>query len=49
MRVRELWIGNLPENITESKIYSHFFIYGEIDKIEINPHKVNLMKFKVNL
>jgi hypothetical protein len=40
IRVRELWLGNLPETISENKLYSHFFIYGEIDKIEINPHKV---------
>jgi RNA recognition motif-containing protein len=39
LRVRELWTGNLPESITEKKLYSHFFIYGEIDKIEIVPHK----------
>jgi RNA recognition motif-containing protein len=35
IRVRELWVGNLPSNITEKKIYSYFFIYGEIEKIEI--------------
>ncbi|TNV87135.1 hypothetical protein FGO68_gene1188 [Halteria grandinella] len=34
-RVRELWVGNLPEHITEKKLYSHFFVYGEIEKIEI--------------
>ncbi len=39
LRVRELWVGNLPENITEKKLYSNFFIYGEIDRIEIVPHK----------
>ena len=39
LRVRELWVGNLPESITEKKLYSHFFIYGEIDRIEIVPHK----------
>jgi RNA recognition motif-containing protein len=39
LRVRELWVGNLPESITEKKLYSNFFIYGEIDRIEIVPHK----------
>jgi RNA recognition motif-containing protein len=34
-RVRELWVGNLPEQISEKKLYSHFFVYGEIEKIEI--------------
>lgn len=36
VRVRELWLGNLPENITEKILYSHFFIYGDIEKIELN-------------
>lgn len=35
LRVRELWVGNLPANITEKKLYSHFFIFGEIEKIDI--------------
>ncbi|CDW71098.1 rna binding motif-containing zinc finger [Stylonychia lemnae] len=39
VRVRELWLGNLPENITEKVLYSHFFIYGDIEKIELNQHK----------
>ena len=39
LRVRELWVGNLPESITEKKLYQNFFIYGEIDRIEIVPHK----------
>ena len=39
VRVRELWLGNLPDSINEKKLYSHFFIYGEIEKIEISPHK----------
>jgi RNA recognition motif-containing protein len=39
IRVRELWVGNLPEGITEKKLYSHFFIYGEIENIDIvHPH-----------
>jgi RNA recognition motif-containing protein len=37
--VRELWLGNLAETINEKKLYSHFFIYGEIEKIEVLPHK----------
>lgn len=42
VRVRELWIGNLPENISEKRLYSHFFIFGEIEKIEIFAHKVTI-------
>lgn len=33
--VRELWIGNLPANITEYRLYNHFFIFGEISQIEL--------------
>ena len=33
--MRELWIGNLPDEITERHLYSHFFIYGEIEQVEI--------------
>jgi RNA recognition motif-containing protein len=35
VRVREIWVGNLPETITKEVIYSHFFICGEIDEIEL--------------
>jgi RNA recognition motif-containing protein len=34
-------VGNLTDQITESVIYSHFFIYGEIEQIEMFPHKNN--------
>lgn len=38
--MRELWVGNLPEQITKETLYSHFFIYGEIDEIElVKQHK----------
>lgn len=36
VRVRELWVGNLPEGVTKEIVYSHFFIYGEIEAIELN-------------
>jgi RNA recognition motif-containing protein len=35
VRVREIWVGNLPESITKEVLYSHFFISGEIDDIEL--------------
>ena len=35
LKVRELWIGNLPSDITEQTLYKYFFMYGEITKIEI--------------
>lgn len=34
VRVREIWVGNLPNGISESTLYNNFFIYGEIAKIE---------------
>lgn len=36
MRVRELWVGNLPEGATKEMVYSHFFIFGEIEAVELN-------------
>ena len=36
LKVRELWIGNLPQDINEQTLYKYFFMYGEITKIEIN-------------
>jgi len=33
--VREIWLGNLPEHISRQVLYSHFFICGEIDEIDI--------------
>jgi RNA recognition motif-containing protein len=35
VRVREIWLGNMQENTSKSIIYSHFFICGEIDEIEV--------------
>lgn len=35
LKVREIWIGNLPESITKDILYSHFFICGEIEEIEL--------------
>jgi RNA recognition motif-containing protein len=39
VKVREIWIGNLPPNTAEQTLYNAFFIYGEITKIDINPIK----------
>jgi RNA recognition motif-containing protein len=36
IRVREIWVGNLPNNITEQSLYNQFFIFGEIAKMD--PH-----------
>jgi RNA recognition motif-containing protein len=35
IRVREIWVGNLPNDITEKAIKSAFGMYGNVDKIEI--------------
>ena len=33
--MREIWIGNLPNDITDKSLKSTFEIYGTIDNIEI--------------
>ena len=43
-RVREIWLGNLPNNISESTLYNNFFIYGEIAKIDLHSDRVLLLK-----
>jgi RNA recognition motif-containing protein len=35
VKVRELWVSNLPYDVTKDQIYTIFFVYGEIEKIEI--------------
>ena len=35
IRVREIWVTNLPLSINEAQLYKHFFVYGEISKIEL--------------
>ena len=54
VRVRELWIGNLPESITKEQLYSHFFICGEIEEIELLRQNKNypfyaFIRFKLTL
>jgi len=34
VRVREIWVGNLPNSITEQSLYNQFFIFGEISRME---------------
>jgi RNA recognition motif-containing protein len=33
--VREIWIGNLPADITEKHLKATFEVYGTVDNIEI--------------
>ena len=33
--MREIWVGGLPEGISKEVVYSHFFVCGEIDEIEL--------------
>lgn len=35
VRMREIWVGNLAQDVTEAMLYNHFFIYGEIEKIDV--------------
>ena len=39
VKVREIWIGNLPDTITKEILYKTFFIYGEISSIDIHKDK----------
>jgi RNA recognition motif-containing protein len=45
IKVRELWVGNLPEKITEERLYQYFFIHGEIESIELHLTKKNNFAF----
>ena len=38
--VREIWIGNLPPTITEQELRNIFFIYGEIELIDLYSERV---------
>ena len=40
VKVREIWIGNLPNATIYDTIYNNFFIYGEISKIELHQERV---------
>eukprot|EP01022_Parablepharisma_sp_SALTPOND_P033022 TRINITY_DN88060_c0_g1_i1.p2 TRINITY_DN88060_c0_g1~~TRINITY_DN88060_c0_g1_i1.p2 ORF type:complete len:318 (-),score=29.78 TRINITY_DN88060_c0_g1_i1:1365-2318(-) len=33
--IREIWTGNLAQTVTQEKLYKHFFIYGEIEMIDM--------------
>jgi hypothetical protein len=35
IKVREIWVKNLPLSAGEASLYKEFFIYGEISKIEL--------------
>ncbi len=35
VRVREVWVGNLASTVTEAKLYAYFFVYGEIERIDM--------------
>ena len=34
-KLREIWLSNLPKTVTSTILYSHFFICGEIEEIDI--------------
>ena len=34
VKVREIWVGNLPNSINEQSLYNQFFIFGEIAKMD---------------
>ena len=35
IKIREIWVTNLPLSTDEAILYKEFFIYGEISKIEL--------------
>ena len=35
VKIREIWTGNLASTVTEGKLYTYFFIYGEIERIDM--------------
>ena len=35
IKIREIWVTNLPLSTDEASLYKEFFIYGEISKIEL--------------
>ncbi len=39
IRMREIWVGNLAGSVTETTLYNYFFIYGEIDKIDVFQYR----------
>lgn len=39
VKVREIWVGNLPIEINEQILHKTFFIYGEISRIDIHTRK----------
>jgi RNA recognition motif-containing protein len=48
IKVREIWVGNLPDNMSESKLYRYFFIHGEIEKMEVHSSKnFGFIRFKL--
>jgi hypothetical protein len=40
VKVREIWVGNLPQGLPEQSLYNIFFIYGEIARMEYNQERV---------
>ena len=40
VKVREIWVGNLPNETSHDTIYNNFFIFGEISKIELHQDRV---------
>ncbi len=34
VRVREIWVGGLPNSINEQSLYNQFFIFGEISRMD---------------
>ena len=45
IKVREIWVKNLPLSVNEAALYKEFFIYGEISKIELKTSLNENSKF----
>jgi hypothetical protein len=40
LKVREIWVGNLPSGLSEQSLYNMFFIFGEIARMDYNQERV---------
>jgi hypothetical protein len=47
IKVREIWVGNIPSGLSEQSLYNLFFIYGEISKMEYYPDKVKIINIEI--
>jgi RNA recognition motif-containing protein len=47
VKVREIWVGNLPSSLSDQSLYNMFFIYGEIVRMDYNQERVILFNLEL--